>query len=242
MFRLKYYFSVPIISIFILLHFCGSLYGQSFTKITIGDLVNDGANSQACSWGDYDNDGDLDLFVANRNNQNNFLYLNNGNGTFTKVTSGSIVNDGGDSQGGSWGDYDNDGDLDLFVANRNNQNNFLYLNNGNATFTKISSGSIVNDGGHSEACSWGDYDNDGDLDLFVANRYNQNNFLYLNNGNGTFTKVTSGSIVNDGGDSQGGSWGDYDNDGDLDLFVANRNNQNNFLYLNNGNATFTKIS
>ena len=86
MFRLKYYFSVPIISIFILLHFCGSLYGQSFTKITIGDLVNDGANSQACSWGDYDNDGDLDLFVANRNNQNNFLYLNNGNATFTKIS------------------------------------------------------------------------------------------------------------------------------------------------------------
>jgi hypothetical protein len=213
----------------------------SFTKITSGTVVNDGGNSFGCSWGDYDNDGDLDLFVANGGGQSNFLYRNDGNGSFTKITSGTIANDGGDSQGCAWADYDNDGDIDLFVANAIVQSNFLYRNDGNGSFTKITSGTIVNDGGNSFGCSWGDYDNDGDLDLFVTNGGNQSNFLYRNDGNGSFTKITSGTIVNDGGDSRGSSWGDYDNDGDLDLFVAN-DIQSNFLYRNDGNGSFTKIT
>ena len=210
----------------------------TFTKITTGAIVNDGGFSSGSSWGDYDNDGYLDLFVTNYN-ENNFLYSNNGNGTFTKITTGAIVNDGGRSSGSSWGDYDNDGYLDLFVANDYQGQNFLYSNNGNGTFTRITTGAIVNDGGFSSGSSWGDYDNDGDLDLFVTNYnyYNQNNFFYSNNGDGTFTKIHNG-IVNDGGNSKGSSWGDYDNDGDLDLFVANSNNQNNFLYSNNGNSNY----
>ena len=106
--------------------------GGNFSEITSGDVVTDGGYSYGCAWGDYDNDGDLDLFVANWNNENNFLYANNGDGTFTKVTSGDVVTDGGSSWGCTWGDYDNDGDLDLFVANYSNQNNFLYANNGNS--------------------------------------------------------------------------------------------------------------
>ncbi|MBN1558737.1 VCBS repeat-containing protein, partial [candidate division KSB1 bacterium] len=214
----------------------------SFTKITEGIIVNDGGNSNGCSWGDYDNDGDLDLFVANWNSwENNYLYSNNGDGTFTKITDGAIVNDGGSSAGCCWGDYDNDGDLDLFVTNIFGKNNLLYANNGDGTFTKITEGTIVNDGGDSRGCSWGDYDNDGDLDLFVANLY-KSSFLYANNGNGTFSKITEGDIVNDGGYSFGGSWGDYDNDGDLDLFVAHYSDaENNLLYTNNGDGTFTKI-
>ena len=89
-------------------------------------------------------------------------------------------------------------------------------------------------------CAWGDYDNDGFLDLFVCRQLGQNNVLYHNNGNGTFTKVTEGRPVNDGGNSVGCAWGDYDNDGFLDLFVANGAfgdvSQNNFLYRNNGNG------
>jgi hypothetical protein len=107
----------------------------------------------------------------------------------------------------------------------------LYTNNGDGTFTKVTSGAVVTDGGTSRGCAWGDYDNDGDLDLFVANGINtppdENNFLYTNNGDGTFTKVTSGDVVTDGGFSLGCAWGDYDSDGDLDLFVANSGN--NFL-------------
>ncbi|MFQ5823096.1 MAG: FG-GAP-like repeat-containing protein, partial [bacterium] len=189
-----------------------------FTRITTGNIVNDGASSFSSSWGDYDADGDLDLFIANTNSENNFLYRNNGDGTFTKITEGDIVNDGGSSLGSSWGDYDNDGDLDLFVVNAAGENNSLYQNNGDGTFTKITDGDIVNDGGNSQACSWGDYDNDGYLDLFVANGTLENNFLYNNDGSGTFTKITQGIIVNDGGESRGCNWADFDNDGDLDLF------------------------
>jgi CSLREA domain-containing protein len=216
----------------------GNLLGQAFTKITDGDIVNDISVSNGSSWGDYNNDGDLDLFVANENYENNLLYANNGDGTFTKITTGAMVNDGGLSIGSAWGDYDNDGDLDLFVANHGD--NFLYSNNGDGTFTKVTTGVIVNDGEGSECGSWGDYDNDGDLDLFVAN--DGDNFLYANIGDSSFIRITDGQIVNDGGSSRTSSWGDYDNDGDLDLFVANGSNQNNFLYVNNGDGTFTKIT
>ena len=212
----------------------------SFTKITAGAIVNDGGNSLNCAWGDYDNDGFPDVFVANANfaaGENNFLYKNNGDGTFTKITTGNIVNDGGNSTGASWGDYDNDGDLDLFVTNYFTENNFLYRNEGSGVFTKITTGQIVNDGGASVGSAWGDYDSDGDLDLFVSNDNDQNEFLYDNNGNGTFTKITTGDIVNSGGRSNGATWGDYDLDGDIDLYVANGNQpvqQNNFLFRNNG--------
>lgn len=214
----------------------------SFAKITDGPIVNNGGNSLTCAWGDYNNDGLPDVFVANANfasGENNFLYRNNGNGTFTKITAGAIVNDGGNSTGASWGDYDNDGNLDLFVTNYFTENNFLYKNNGDGSFTKITSGNIVNDGGASVGSAWGDLDNDGDLDLFVSNDNNQNEFLYINNGNGTFTKITAGDIVNSGGRSNGSAWGDYDNDGDIDLYVANGNQpvqQNNFLFRNDGNS------
>jgi hypothetical protein len=218
--------------------------GGSFTRITSGPVVQSGGNSRGAAWGDYDNDGFLDLFVANEQSQNNFLFHNNGDGTFTRITSGSIVNDGGASYGCSWGDYDNDGFLDLFVANLN-QNNFLYHNNRDGTFRKVTSGGVVSDGGASQGCAWGDYDNDGLLDLFVANR-NQKSFLYHNEGNGVFTAITNGAIVNDVGYSWSPAWVDYDNDGFLDLFVANGPpsgpGQNNFLYHNSGDGTFTKIT
>src|SRR5262249_40159761 len=160
----------------------------------------------------------VDLFIPNLG-QKNFLYRNTGNGNFTKIISGTIANDVENSVACGWADYDNDGFLDLFVANRGGQRNSLYHNNQDGSFTKISAGSTVNDIGSSEGCAWGDYDNDGFLDLFVAN-YGQRNFLYHNNRDGTFTKVTSGKIVTDVANSVCAAWGDYDNDGYLDLFVS----------------------
>ncbi len=210
----------------------------SFTAVNTGDVVNDGAPSYGGSWGDFDNDGDLDLFVTNLN-ENNFLYANSA-GVLTRITAGAIVSDGGASTGCSWGDYNNDGYLDLFVANSRSQNNFLYSNNRNGTFTKITAGVIVSDGGSANGVAWADDDGDGDLDLFVAS--SENDLLYSNNGNGTFTKITAGDIVTDGLVSRSASWGDYDNDGDLDLFVANDSGQNNRLYANNGDGTFTTIT
>src|SRR6266566_2779405 len=108
--------------------------------------------------------------------------------------------------GAVWGDYDNDGYLDLFVSVGLGGNDLLYRNHGDGTFSKITSGPPVQSGGNSRGCAWGDYDNDGYLDLFVANEQNQNNFLFHNNGDGTFSKITSGNIANDGGASYGCAW------------------------------------
>lgn len=142
----------------------------------------------------------------------NQLYLNQGGGSFIKITRGEIVTDGGHSFNSSIVDYGNDGNLDIFVDKGaftgTGENNFLYRGNGYGGFTKVTTGDIVNDGEQSLSSSWYDYDDDGDFDLFVANgatfEYKAiNNFLYQNNGNGTFTKISEGVIVNDGGNSAG---------------------------------------
>jgi len=231
-------------------HFYLNQGNAIFSKVTTGIIVSDGGYSFNSSVVDFDNDGNLDIFVDNgaftNTGENNFLYQGNGNGTFNKIISGEIVNDGEQSVSSGWCDYDDDGDIDLFVANGATFNytgidNFLYRNNNDSTFTLINDGIVVNDLGNSTGVSWGDYDNDGDFDLFVANWGGENNFLYQNNGDTTFTKITTGIVVNDGGHSVAGAWGDTDNDGDQDLYVTNDYNENNCFYDNNGDGTFTKI-
>jgi len=211
----------------------------SFTEVTSGPVVTDDGNSTGCTCGDYDNDGDLDLYVTNIGP--NFLYANNGNATFTRITQGDIVTDNLASTAAAWGDFDRDGDLDLFVANAQDQGNLLYVNNGNGSFAKADpSSSVVSERSHATGCNWVDYDGDGDPDLFVTNTDRQRNFLYRNLGNGAFVKVTVGALVADDYSSRGASWGDYDNDGDLDVFVADSSSQSGNLYTNNGNGTFSK--
>ncbi|RIK80937.1 hypothetical protein DCC62_02895 [candidate division KSB1 bacterium] len=236
--------------------FVSSLLSQSFTKITGGAVVTNGGASRSVNWVDYDNDGFLDLFVSNglRAGQDNFLYHNDGlpDFSFTRITGAPIVSDRGKSDGSSWGDYDNDGDADVFVVNWYNDNNMFFENNGDGTFARITTGAFVNDAGLSETCSWGDFDNDGFLDLYVSNSGDVNqtgprpNFLYRNNGDKTFAKITSGALVTDLFYSRGINWVDYDDDGDLDMFVANEENQANNLYQNQlhetGSATFNKIT
>ena len=228
----------------------------TFTRITNSVVVNDVSDSEGRTWMDYDNDGYIDLFVCSLDPYKNMLYRNNGDGTFTKITNSALTSIIEDSYACAWGDYDNDGNLDLFLANGGvtHRNNSLYRSNGDGAFTKILDGIIVNNSinanGWSLSCAWGDYDNDGYLDLFVTTG-NQDftrlakSYLYHNNGDGTFTEISDGSPVNDLGRSPAASWVDYDNDGFLDLFVANggfwaQNNGGalltNFLYHNNGNT------
>lgn len=221
----------------------------SFTKITEGTPVTDLGYSEAATWGDYDNDGDLDLFVTNSaRDLRNALYANDGNGSFTRIMEGPLATDVLPSRSAHFVDYDNDGDLDLFVTNEYNQANHFYQNrlteSGHATFAKQTTGPLVEDTLNSNSASWGDYDNDGDLDVFIANAgADEANALYINNGNGTFEAVMDSPVVTDGGSSFGSAWGDYDNDGDLDLFVTNafRGTTTNFLYANNGDGTFERI-
>jgi hypothetical protein len=248
--NLDLYVTLPVTNL--LYHNEGS---GTFSQVTTGSIVTDSANTYGAAWADYDQDGFLDVFVTVLDpnaNSRCFLYHNNGDGTFSSVTDSALVADFASSTGIGWADYDNDGKIDLFVCGARGTSmrapNRLYHNNGDGTFTRITSGSIVTDVGYGKACAWGDYDNDGFLDLLVVNGAGMTNFLYHNNGNGTFTKVITGSIPTDTGNNFGGcAWGDYDNDGFLDLYVTDEGNSAisptvvNRLFHNNGDGTFTKI-
>jgi hypothetical protein len=223
-----------------------------FTTVT-NLIVTSALRSCQGSWADFDNDGDPDLFVTHAASQGNSLFRNEGLGQFVDVTQSSGLTHRGDSVGAAWGDYDNDGDLDLFVTNLSlpilggsDTRNFLYRNNGDGTFTQITTGEIATDLGHFLSCAWVDYDNDGWLDLFVT--YDPptalpatavKNRLYRNLGDGSFVRVTTGSLVTDYANAGGAAWGDYDNDGFPDVFIANgtiNEAQRNALYRNSGNT------
>jgi len=208
-----------------------------FTSDQNSPVALSATSALGIAWGDYDNDGDPDLFVANTNGENNQLYRND-KGKFSLMTTGDIVNDGGTSVGGVWGDYDNDGDLDLYVTNSGAlEPNFFYENNGDGSFTKVTAGNIIAYAGNSHGASWIDFDNDGDLDLIVANDQDQANFFFSNNGNKTFTKI-SNAITEEANNSYGTAWSDFDNDGDYDLFIANRgSNANDFFINEKGSCT-----
>jgi len=163
--------------------------------------------------------------------------------------------------GAAWGDYNNDGCVDLYVANPAGANR-LYQNNCHGGFQEVAEDAGVAYGGKSRGVSFGDIENDGCLDLFIANQ-GETNILYHNNCDGTFTNITKQAGV--GGDtsiSTSVAWADYDNDGFLDIFVANYsfatgtytvlldgndlgyqvNTKRNFLYKNNKDTTFTEVA
>jgi CHU_C Type IX secretion signal domain/FG-GAP-like repeat/ASPIC and UnbV len=216
---------------------------ETFTKITSGAIVTDVTNSKAAAWADYDGDGYLDVFVATSADitfpAKNALYHNNGNETFTRITEGAIANDVGDAFDCSWVDYDNDCDLDLFIANLNT-GNILYRNDGSNGFTKIAQGLGDNGNLFTTSCSWADYNNDGYIDLALGYGNSTGGVaLFMNNGDGTFVRILTSGITTEGSGARGTAWGDYDNDGDLDLLIVTI--QKSYLYSNNGDGSFTKI-
>ncbi|MEN9521964.1 MAG: hypothetical protein RL065_341, partial [Bacteroidota bacterium] len=205
----------------------------NFSKVGAGDITLDKSDAVGATWADYDNDGYQDLFIPSNNPlRKNALYHNDGNNHFTKITTGIIVNEGGYSVASCWGDYNNDGLLDLFVSNTTGISNYLYKNLGNGNFQKITTGVMANSISASHGCSFADIDNDGDLDIYVTADAGVN-FLYINNGNGTFSSNKTEKIVTLTGKSFGHSWSDYDKDGFLDLFVTTHSNQRDYLFHNN---------
>ncbi len=202
-------------------------------------------------WVDYDNDGDLD-FLLTINNGRYILYQNDSNLNFTDVSiqAGLAINNER-HYGASFGDYDKDGYLDFYVCtyaldagtNFLNANNHLYHNNGNGTFTDVTLAAGVADGVRLSFQSvWFDHDMDGWLDLFVINDRLYANSLYRNNGNGTFTNLAAAAGIEfPGQDPMTNSLADFDNDGDLDIYVTNTGlpAKQPKLLVNNSNGTYT---
>lgn len=209
--------------------------GTGFTASTDATILSTTGYSIGATWCDFDNDGDQDLYVPNNKSQRNYLYENTGNGRFVEVVSTDFSNDAFSSTGCTWGDYDNDGDFDLYVTNASNQVNNLYRNDG-GSFTKITNSIVATETGHSHGAAWGDFNNDGHLDLLVTNDQNTTNRLYLNKGDGTFEAKENESIAGRDGNPMAVACADIDRDGDLDAYIVHRDHEGNHLFLNNGNA------
>ncbi|MDA1277210.1 MAG: FG-GAP-like repeat-containing protein, partial [Verrucomicrobia bacterium] len=223
-----------------------NLGSGQFAVVSTDMLSGSASGRRSGVWADYDNDGNLDLFVTRlKLAGGNLLFMNRGNGSFEEVGVQAGLGHIGDSYAAAWGDYDRDGFVDLFVANGENQNNLLYRNRGDGTFEQITAGPIVNDAGNSTGASWGDYDEDGWPDLAVSNQLLPSGdgrlFLYHNNRDGTFSRVAENPVVNTLGDSWGVSWADTDRDGDLDLLVVNDSGESDYLLCNDGKNNFTRI-
>jgi FG-GAP-like repeat/ASPIC and UnbV len=171
---------------------------------------------------DYNNDGRLDIFVMRGGWEvpmRNSLLRNDGGGTFTDVTKAAGLSSAAHStHSAAWADYDNDGWLDLFVGHERTPSQ-LFRNRGDGTFEDVSTRAGLGATAFTKGAVWGDYDGDGFPDLYVSN-YSGENFLYHNNGDGTFAEVAARLGVQGPLLSFPTWWFDYDNDGRLDLFVA----------------------
>lgn len=221
----------------------------SFTRTNVSGLAY--IFSQGTNFADIDNDGDLDIFVCN-DVGTSMILLNDGSGNFTNGagtinlnTSPSSDNSG--NYASMWCDYDDDGDIDLYITKcrqgvtdptdprRINQ---LFRNNGNGTWSEVGLAAGVASGWQGWVSDFGDFDNDGDFDLVIMN-HDAEVELMRNNGNGTFTNVTIGSGLE--GNTLGFaeiqcSFRDFNNDGWVDLLVSGSQHR---MYVNNGDGTFT---
>lgn len=246
----------------------------TFTDVTEqAGVGNEGGYGMGLAVADYDNDGDDDLFRTNFGE--NVLYRNNGDGTFTDVTAQARLTTPRNpmfSTSAAFLDYDRDGHLDLFVcgyvdftfdSNKrcvrddirsycdpdvyNGVPDLLYLNNGDGTFTDVSvAAGVANPEGKGLGVVCGDYNGDGWTDIFVANDRTPD-FLYHNNGDGTFTDVALLAGVAYGEDGvaragMGADFGDFDHNGTPDLYVTNFSLEPNSLFRNNANGTFTETT
>jgi len=228
---------------------------NTFTEVNIGPLTDNSSGiSQSSTWCDFDNDGDLDLFESNfllyfesSTPPNNNLYINNNDGTFSEIEDGSpITSDGLGSNGGTWGDYDNDGDADLYVFSVLDTRNYLYQNLGDQNFERIIIEPESATKKFTYSGTWGDFNNDGFLDLFIGvvpadqvlftECTFKENLLFMNQGDGTFSRKLNGNIISDG--AQALAANDFDNDGDLDLVITHGNlapPYMTYIYANDGN-------
>jgi hypothetical protein len=223
--------------------FYRNVNGQ-FVLVDLG--INDLQENQTVQWVDFDNDGDYDLFTTSVHDDNR-LYENDGQMQFTNITFEAglqIINNW--SFGSSWGDYNNDGWLDLFLTSHRGPgsgfSNKLFRNNGNGTFTDVSvQAGILQDGFYTFCAAFFDYNKDGWQDIYVASDHAPVNHLYHNNGNGTFTEIGGSSGTGISIDAMSTTIDDANGDGYLDIYVTNTSSGNVF-FENNTNGTFSDIA
>jgi hypothetical protein len=182
------------------------------------------------AWGDYDNDGDLDLFLANRGSAS--LLLRNDGGSFVDATPG-LLGGSGDGAGAAWGDFDNDGILDLYAAN--DGANALFRGLGGGLFEDATAGAL-GDAGDCRSAPWGDFEDDRRLDLFLVNQGSADRLL-RNEAPGPFADATYPPL-GDTGSGSAAAWGDYDSDGDVDLYLTHETPGLSRLYRNEGFGMF----
>jgi hypothetical protein len=204
--------------------------GCPLIDVTRRDLRSGTSPGNGLAWGDYDGDGDLDLYMSNHPGANRLL-KNEGAEKFTKVTN-ALLEDTGWGAGVGWADYDNDGDLDLYLVN-NGSANKLFRNDGGGSFADATTGPL-GDTGNGSGFAWLDYNRDGRIDIYLANSGSANK-LFRNDGCGNWSDATHGPL----GDA-GNGWcvaaADYDNDGDTDIYLVNNGSQNKLF--RNDNGTF----
>ncbi|MEE2991741.1 MAG: VCBS repeat-containing protein [Gemmatimonadota bacterium] len=193
----------------------------TFSDVSAAAGIDDVRDSERVVWVDYNNDGAPDLYTVNIY-QENRLYKNNGDGTFDDVTFAAGLGAAGLGRHGTWADYDIDGDMDLYLVNVGG--NILFKNNGNGTFSRTAEAGSTGTVWVSWMAGWSDFNLDGHQDLIVASGAEsadgERNTIFNNNGNGTFTDATVAPFTT-ADSSAGAAWGDYDGDGDADLYILN---------------------
>ncbi len=194
-------------------------------------------------FGDIDNDGDDDLVINRQNRAVSLMFTNDGTGHFTDISDNSSLGYFPTALGTSFGDVDNDGDLDMYTGAGYSDPNYLFLNDGNGFFTDVTQASGTTCRNYTRGTEFFDVDNDGDLDLVVANE-NRSAQFFLNDGTGAFTDVTDMCGINDGRAKAGPAVvGDYDGDGDLDVYIARTDYiQNSFFRNETNNGAFITVA
>jgi outer membrane protein assembly factor BamB len=211
-----------------------------------------GVNQGSLDFGDYDNDGDLDLLVSGSQSGSTYrlLVLENNNGSFSTAAEPLGTNVGVWQSSAKWGDYDNDGDLDFAVlgySEATSTQRFIIYRNDGGDFVKEAQPLGSSGGLENGSLAWGDYDADGDLDLVVSgndDNFNKRLIVYENDGSGNFTKAAEPMGINSGLTEASVDWGDYDNDGDLDLIAMGESTGGKRLvvFRNNGDQSFTRVA
>ncbi|PHI19197.1 hypothetical protein CEQ90_14130 [Lewinellaceae bacterium SD302] len=219
-----------------------SVLGQSVTFSERTAAAGIGPQrSEGIAVGDYDGDGFPDVYVTFAFGPNQLL-RNDGNGGFTDVAaeSGLALTEFDNTSTSAWGDFDNDGKLDLYIGCKQLPDR-LFKNNGDGTFSNYGIPAGIGQIGWPKSINLADFNNDGWLDIYVSN-FNFENVLLLNDGDGSFTDHTAASQALDNGTSMGVLCFDYGQDGDQDLLLIKDANQPTRLYENDGNGVFTEIA